>query len=643
LTILRLNLKVIAMKITFSAFLGLIAALLAAPVGWAQSIVGEGTTNAPLTTNVPPAGVDIFNISGGETAGTNLFHSFTRFGLSANEVAIFQIGNPAIQNVFSRVTGGNPSVINGILQSNGGASPNFYFMNPAGIVFGPNFSLNIPGAFTATTANGIGFGSNWFSATGANNVATLLGDPTAFGFTMAQPAAMINNAALTSNKSLTLIAGTIVSPGALTLSDGTLTIAAVPGNSLVRVTSAGTILGLEIRPFQVAETQPNALVAAVPNLAQLVTGPAPGGGTIGDATGVSVNPDGSLTLTGAGMSIRPGDVQVAALEGNGVLVGAPAGNVVVDTILSRDLGIDITAGKLFQATKTFAPSEYRSLFQELLTQPDSELMAFLKLQTGLSDADLISKYPGGLTLPHANFPTLASIFVRRGIMPGNANVVIRHGGSSQLDLQGRSGATVMGAAPFSVGGQVTLDAPGDLANRYSFVNPAQTFANLAASTPGGAIESQDGVFDLRRNQSTTAIPIPTNSSGTVGAIVQTVRGDGGLTVSFANQLFGSSLPANPANPGSPGTPTPTTSTISTNSPTNPTIATPTSPDSGAIANAQQGGERSSAVNNTCPSTVGRIARTPSRSSTTDRRSAVITDNAGCAVTGDDDAILKILE
>jgi filamentous hemagglutinin family protein len=576
---------------------------------------------------VPPAGTDIFYINGGAIAGTNLFHSFTQFGLAANQVASFQIAKLTIQNVFSRVTGGDPSVINGALLSSGGNTPNFYLMNPAGVIFGPNFSLNIPGAFTATTANGIGFGTNWFSAVGVNNTATLLGDPTAFGLTMAQPAAIINNATtLTPNQSLTLIAGTIVSPGALKVSNGTLTIAAVPGNSLVRITSAGSLLGLEIRPFQSAETQPNAVVTAVPSLAQLVTGPSPGGGTVRDATGVSVNPDGTLTLTGAGMSIRPGDVQTAALQGNGVLVSA-ASNVIVDTIESRDLGIDVTAGHLFQATKTFPAGEhdnYRSLFEELLPTANSELLAFLKLKTGLSDAEIISKYPGGLTVPHVNFPTAASIYVRRGITPGNANVVIRHGGGSQLDLQGRSGATTTGNTPFSVGGKVTLDAPGDLANRYSFSDPTQTFANLAASRPSGAIESKDPAFDLRRNQATTAIPIPANMSGTVGAIVQTVRGDGGLTIGFGNQVFGTlpttstpTITTSPANPSNP-----TTTTANAN-PTNFAIA----PDGTVLANTQRSSDQPN-------------AKCQSRSLKAAKGSVA---QAGCVSADNDAAILKILE
>jgi hypothetical protein len=125
----------------------------------------------------------------------------------------------------------------------------------------------------------------------------------------------------------------------------------------------------------------------------------------------------------------------------------------------------------------------------------------------------------------------------------------------------------------------------------------------------------------------------------VGAIVQTVRGDGGLTVSFANQLFGTSLPATPTNPGSPGTPTPTTSP---NSPTNPTTATPTSPDGSVIANAQQGGERGSAVNNQCPA--GSVKMASGQVKDNQTRSASPSGQTDCpSGSNDDTAILKILE
>jgi filamentous hemagglutinin family protein len=96
------------------------------------------------------------NITGGQTSvnGGNLFHSFDEFGVNTGETANFQ-SSPEINNILGRVVGGNASIINGILQVTGGNS-NLFLMNPAGILFGPNASLNVPADFTATTAT-----SNW--------------------------------------------------------------------------------------------------------------------------------------------------------------------------------------------------------------------------------------------------------------------------------------------------------------------------------------------------------------------------------------------------------------------------------------------------------------------------------------------------
>ena len=46
-------------------------------------------------------------------------------------------------------------------------------------MFGSNAPLNIPAAFSVTTATGIGFDNNnfWFKAMGTNDYAKLLGNP----------------------------------------------------------------------------------------------------------------------------------------------------------------------------------------------------------------------------------------------------------------------------------------------------------------------------------------------------------------------------------------------------------------------------------------------------------------------------------
>ncbi|HEY9726560.1 MAG TPA: filamentous hemagglutinin N-terminal domain-containing protein, partial [Chroococcales cyanobacterium] len=189
-----------------------------------------------------------FDIYGGTQSGVNLFHSFQQFGLDSNQIANF-LAKPNIQNILGRVVGGDPSVINGLIQVTSKGNPNLFLVNPAGILFGQGASLNVPASFTATTATGIAFGSSWFNASGANDYSSLVGHPTAFAFTNAQPGAILNLGNLNvAGGDLTLLGGTVVSPGQLSAPTGRLIIGAVQNQNLVRISQPGQLLSLEIQP-----------------------------------------------------------------------------------------------------------------------------------------------------------------------------------------------------------------------------------------------------------------------------------------------------------------------------------------------------------------------------------------------------------
>ncbi len=87
----------------------------------------------------------------GKQVGSNLFHSFGKFGLATGESAAFS-GPAAISNIIGRVTGGNLSSIDGKIQSTI-AGANLFLINPSGIVFGPHATVNVSGAFHASTAD----------------------------------------------------------------------------------------------------------------------------------------------------------------------------------------------------------------------------------------------------------------------------------------------------------------------------------------------------------------------------------------------------------------------------------------------------------------------------------------------------------
>ncbi|WP_392476080.1 filamentous hemagglutinin N-terminal domain-containing protein [Nostoc sp. C110] len=117
-------------------------------------VISDGTTNTSVSIN----GND-FRIFNGVNKGNNLFHSFSNFSVPTGGSATFDLTNtPNITTIFSRVTGGNVSNIDGLIQTLSSNNPvSLFLMNPSGIVFGPNTSLNIGGSFVGTTASSIKF------------------------------------------------------------------------------------------------------------------------------------------------------------------------------------------------------------------------------------------------------------------------------------------------------------------------------------------------------------------------------------------------------------------------------------------------------------------------------------------------------
>ncbi|WP_017718458.1 CHAT domain-containing protein [Kamptonema formosum] len=288
-----------------------------APDGTGTAVTSEGNT---------------FNIQGGYLSrdGANLFHSFQKFGLSSGQTANF-LTNPDIRNILGRVVGGDASYINGLIQVSGGNS-NLFLMNPAGILFGQNASLNVPAYFTATTATGIGFSSGWFNAVGSNDYNILVGTPSAFNFARSQPGAIVNegNLSLTSGNSLTLLGGTVINTGTLTSPGGNITITAVPGESAVRISQQGHLLSLDIEPVALTGSEVPAGLQPL-SLPQLLTGRP----DFGHASALSVNEKGEVSLTGSGVrvpasgGIAAGNIDTSSESGDG---GAITLNATSDII-----------------------------------------------------------------------------------------------------------------------------------------------------------------------------------------------------------------------------------------------------------------------------------------------------------------------
>ncbi|MGI0495183.1 filamentous hemagglutinin N-terminal domain-containing protein [Alkalinema pantanalense CENA528] len=128
--------------------LGLFVGLLSGVESTIAQVIPDGSL--PTTVTSPDA--LNFTIDGGGRSGGNLFHSFSQLSVPTGGSAFFNNALD-VQNIFARVTGGTASNIDGLIKANGTAS--LFLLNPSGILFGPNASLNVGGSFIGTTASGI--------------------------------------------------------------------------------------------------------------------------------------------------------------------------------------------------------------------------------------------------------------------------------------------------------------------------------------------------------------------------------------------------------------------------------------------------------------------------------------------------------
>ncbi len=123
------------------------------------------------TNSLPNTDGDLITITDGTNVGNNLFHSFQEFSVLSGQTAFFDNGLN-IENIFSRVTGSSVSNIEGIIKANGMA--NLFLLNPNGIIFGENATLEIGGSFLASTAESIQFSDGSFYSAVAPQAPPLL-------------------------------------------------------------------------------------------------------------------------------------------------------------------------------------------------------------------------------------------------------------------------------------------------------------------------------------------------------------------------------------------------------------------------------------------------------------------------------------
>ncbi len=339
---------------------------IAAPVVFAQpsNIVPDNTLGNNNSIVLPNAGgLPLELIGGGDQRGGNLFHSFQEFNVSNGRAAYFNQPQGII-NILSRVTGKNPSQILGTLGVIGAA--NLFLINPNGIIFGPNASLDVGGAFVASTANAIRLGENGlFSASdpGSSNLLSI--QPSALFFNaLGQPKAITNQSTATTSalgafingdpqrsitglqvldgQSLLLVGGPINMPGGkLTAFDGRIELAAIGGQGNVGLISQGQTLQLSL-PANLPRADINFSQEGTAEVSGLGVGnislyannfTVTGGGGLGsriNIDGTSVVTPGLIRVDVTNALTVEGESGIASTASAKSLPGTKATNIVVD-------------------------------------------------------------------------------------------------------------------------------------------------------------------------------------------------------------------------------------------------------------------------------------------------------------------------
>jgi filamentous hemagglutinin family protein len=234
-----------------------------------QGLVVRDGTLGSAPAGVVPSGPDdlpgtadyLIRADFGEQRGRNLFHSFLRFSIGSGERATFtEQGAPnpgAIENVISRVTGGELSQIDGTLHSTiPGAD--VWLLNPSGVVFGQGATLDVQGSFHAATGDYVGFeGSDErFYANRSRPSVLSTVRPEAFGFLGERPPAPITVTGSTlenqrTGDTLSLVGGDVVLDGAtLEAENGRVNLAAVASAGEVVLAPADAPEPLEMQGFE---------------------------------------------------------------------------------------------------------------------------------------------------------------------------------------------------------------------------------------------------------------------------------------------------------------------------------------------------------------------------------------------------------
>jgi len=349
-------LESLLMKLSFSSltqlclYLAILVTYLAhSHISYAQ-VTSDGTVNTQVNHNG-----NVAEITGGATRGSNLFHSFQDFSVSNGGEAFFDNAQN-IDNILSRVTGGNISNIDGAIRVNGSA--NLFLINPAGIVFGDGASLDLGGSFYGSSASSILFEDGNFSAADLDNPPLLtVNAPIGLGF-RDNPGninlSLGSQLEISPNETLALVGGNITIDGGIIFPRDFRQVGAT--FELGGLTETGTINIDENGRLNFPDNVARGDVALINN--SFISAFSEGGGEVFiNARNFALNSNARIIN-----SIFPATSESATTQSGDIVINATA-DVVIDGADSEQVGIsnDVVTTGVGQAGQTIISGRNISL------------------------------------------------------------------------------------------------------------------------------------------------------------------------------------------------------------------------------------------------------------------------------------------
>ncbi|MGI9419259.1 MAG: filamentous hemagglutinin N-terminal domain-containing protein [Geminicoccaceae bacterium] len=425
----------------------------------------DGSVGAAQTLGGPNYDIDA---ELGTQAGGNLFHSFQEFSIGTDESATFS-GPGSVDNIISRVTGGELSAVDGLLASTiPGAS--LWLFNPAGVVFGPNASLDVSGSFHVSTADEVRFADGGrFSAVDPAGNGFSVAAPESFGFLGSDPAGITiagSQLAVGEGEILSVVGGDVDITGAsLATAGGSLNVLAADGAADANVVT-GDLTGDADGAIAVS----GSALASVGD----------GGGAV-RIEGSAFVVDGGSSIISTNTGATDGDIGVGIDVETAEIIGASA--IRTNALAAGDGGsIDLRADRIRVADSSFVTSLSTSSGDGGDINVSGERITFESTGVAISSAQAdgeggaISVAADDLRLTGSSIATTT-----QAASSGQGGDVVIVVGSVDILAGGADGRSIISTASFGQGQAGDID-----------IRAGSVLADAENRVTGAAIQSVSG-------------------------------------------------------------------------------------------------------------------------------------------------------